>query len=196
VSKWLSKLHTFTFAQLRKCANIEKSSKNNIDELIVSMEKRKSFTLIELLVVIAVIGMLSSIVLVSLGGARKKARDAKRMSELRNLQTAILIYYEKYGRMPINRTPRYGYCDSQPNFLQELVDDGLIAANPKDPLSPARQYCYYDYGLGNNIGALLVSTLETYTGTTGLPPSCRPWAPGQNWCDQSNNSYYCLCTPY
>jgi len=38
------------------------------------MRNQKSFTLIELLVVIAVIGMLSSIVLVSLGGAKKKSK--------------------------------------------------------------------------------------------------------------------------
>jgi len=41
------------------------------------MKKNKSFTLIELLVAIAIIGLLSSIVLVSTKGARDKARIAK-----------------------------------------------------------------------------------------------------------------------
>ena len=48
----------------------------------------KGFTLIELLVVIAVIGMLASIVLVSLGPVRKKGRDARRQSDIRQVVAA------------------------------------------------------------------------------------------------------------
>lgn len=62
---------------------------------------QKGFTLIELLVVISIIGVLASIVLASLNSARAKARDARRVSDFKQIQTALEFFYDSQGRYPI-----------------------------------------------------------------------------------------------
>jgi prepilin-type N-terminal cleavage/methylation domain-containing protein len=54
--------------------------------------KTRAFTLIELLVVIAIIGLLASVVLASLQSARASARDAARVSAVKELQKALELY--------------------------------------------------------------------------------------------------------
>lgn len=50
---------------------------------------RKGFTLVELLVVIAIIGLLSTVAVISLGSARTKSRNTKRITDIRALIVAF-----------------------------------------------------------------------------------------------------------
>lgn len=66
---------------------------------IVSTMKR-GFTLIELLVVISIIGMLSSIVMVSVASAREKGRDAARISQIHQIDLAVQLYIADNNKAP------------------------------------------------------------------------------------------------
>ncbi len=61
---------------------------------------RKGFTLIELLIVIAIIGILSSVILNSTNSARLNARDSLRLQNMKQLYTALQLYYSEYGQCP------------------------------------------------------------------------------------------------
>ncbi len=61
------------------------------------LKKKEGFTLIELLVVIAIIGILSSIVLVSLGGARNKAKDARVEADLSQVRSIAEMIQDDTG---------------------------------------------------------------------------------------------------
>lgn len=60
----------------------------------------RGFTLIELLVVVAIISLMSSIVLSSINSARQKARDAQRVAHLREIRTALELFYTNNGAYP------------------------------------------------------------------------------------------------
>ncbi len=61
------------------------------------MNTKKGFTLIELLVVISVIGILASIVLVSLGGAQDAAKDARIKSSMSQLRVVAQLASSPIG---------------------------------------------------------------------------------------------------
>lgn len=84
----------------------------------------KGFTLIELLVVISIIGLLSAVVLASLGQAKDKAMSAKVVSEMKALQNAIEMYkVDNKGKVPADSSGMSG-------LQGPLVGGGYISKIP------------------------------------------------------------------
>ncbi len=67
------------------------------------MNKRnKGFTLIELLIVVALIGVLASIVFLSVGEARSKGRDTERIANVKEVEKALFLYHLDHGSYPVS----------------------------------------------------------------------------------------------
>lgn len=66
------------------------------------LKTNKGFTLIELLVVVAIIGLLATMVAVSLTSARSRARDSRRVSDIRQVENALELYFAAFQEYPRN----------------------------------------------------------------------------------------------
>lgn len=62
--------------------------------------KKNAFTLLELLVVISVIGVLVAVILPNLVGVRARARDSALKNDMRQLKTALRMYYNDNQTYP------------------------------------------------------------------------------------------------
>jgi prepilin-type N-terminal cleavage/methylation domain-containing protein len=137
--------------------------------------RRRAFTLIELLVVIAIIGLLSTIAVISTSNARVKARDAKRLADVRQIITALNLYQDQYGCLPVTdastcpgnggysewNSGAWDYSSQGSGFLTFLQTAGIMAKVPVDPINnmtgdgtPAGSfaYRYFCYANGPSLG--------------------------------------------
>ena len=120
---------------------------------------KKGFTLIELLVVIAIIGLLASIVMVSLSASKSKARDARRIKDLETIKGAVENYFADNGTYP---TP-YFLCPSTPQQMwsswgcwNTVLSSPLLPTVPVDPTN------------NDDLGCSGKSTCHLYTYCTNL----------------------------
>ena len=102
---------------------------------------QKGFTLIELLVVIAIIGILAAVVLVSLNSARSKSRDARRLADIRQVQTAMELFYNDNTSYPDDGGASPTMSDGTPAYSTYMVT-WPTAPSPEDGACTAGQNTY------------------------------------------------------
>ena len=159
------------------------------------------FTLIELLVVISIIAILSGALYINFSAGSAQSRDADRRADLRNLQTAIELYKNKYGRYPEGcRGPTTGTtpvwsgqrgtayaCTSGDQYVVGLAPE-FIRALPTDPkLSGVNSgYVYTTNAQGSVYKVMALNTVESLdVPLTDEFARCGPTDPstGPSWSD-------------
>jgi type II secretion system protein G len=163
------------------------------------MKKSKGFTLIELLVVIAIIGLLATIVLVSVSSSRQKAKDARRVSDLRQISLALELYAEDNGRLYPDGGDGGAGCNDwgaatrpltaiqQPAYISTLpIDPDMTLALCNVASPPDTCYFYESDGSDYVLRARLTrsSDRSLVTDIDGTVFGCT--------CTDANPYYYCL----
>lgn len=181
--------------------------------------RHQGFTLIELLVVISIIGTLSTIAMTSLNGARAKARDTTRYSDMNEIKIALELYAADHG----GDYPSTGgslvclgvssaeSCWGGTTFGNDSVNAALapyLALIPKDPLYGQTSRVYRTYAYRSPGSYWLPSPVNTVTGAyaiafeadkyTGGDPYCGGWTfgawdqpPGATHCPAGGNCRQC-----
>ncbi|MFA5853910.1 MAG: type II secretion system protein [Patescibacteria group bacterium] len=145
---------------------------------------RSGFTLIELLVVIAIIGLLSTLAVVALNSARQRSRDAKRVSDIRQIQTALELGFSETSNYPVaavavvlgDATHRV-LCNvaAASTFQTSLVAPGacgtvFMGLVPSNPTPGGADYSYTSAAGSGTYS--ITFTLEGATGQLGAGVNC------------------------
>ena len=130
-------------------------------------QKNAGFTLIELLVVISIIGILSTLAVVSLNNARVKARDAKRVSDIKQVQTALELYLSDKDGYPagsdLTLGSGAGKTLSKDNGLAETTAGTVYMSQlPANPLPGGVDYKYNSFTSSSAVTACGASPCPWY----------------------------------
>jgi len=121
---------------------------------MISLKKRnQGFTIVELLIVIVVIGILALLVITTYSGIQAKARNAKRQSDIKSVQTQLEAFFSQNGYYPsltdMNSSSWLG--TNMKSLDQEALIDPSSPTNSKT-LAGSPTQKQYSYAVTNSSG--------------------------------------------
>lgn len=148
--------------------------------------KNKGFTLIELLVVITIIALLTGFIMSSMSQSRMRARDAKRISDISQIQLAIEQYFDRCQQYPTSI-----YNDSSNNCP---TNTSIKLANFISKVPTDSAGSQYGYSQNSNLDYVLHASLELTNEATKDGLSSAPnWVSGFSCSDAYTTSKdYCV----
>lgn len=117
----------------------------------------KGFTLVELLVVVAIIGILSAVVVSSLGSARSKARDASRIRSMQETRSALQLYFSDKGEFPYMNITEAGAGTVNAQQWKDRAGVGLVALGYIKDVHPDIRY----YTINETLGGTCYQPTQT-----------------------------------
>ncbi|HEU0080679.1 MAG TPA: prepilin-type N-terminal cleavage/methylation domain-containing protein [Candidatus Paceibacterota bacterium] len=130
------------------------------------------FTLIEILLVLAITGFLTGIVLASTTVSRAKARDTRRVSDMKEIQLGLALYYE------VNKAYPSGTGMAP---LGVLVTDKYLPELPSDPGGGTYEYASYNGDKSYCIGAKLDDVSSAPNDNVTTNATCNTALPNSNY---------------
>jgi prepilin-type N-terminal cleavage/methylation domain-containing protein len=159
------------------------------------LEKKKGFTLVETLIVVAIVAIIGTLAVLAVNSARSKQRDATRLSNVRQMQSALEDYFNETNEYPsgellplgdpsisrcLGTTGFNGDCSGDTTTIVRSVPstyqaglDGIVTCG-----NPARNaFCYSQ--LKNGISYVIHFELENGLASVGLATGVNCAIPGK-----------------
>ncbi|MDP3880993.1 MAG: prepilin-type N-terminal cleavage/methylation domain-containing protein [bacterium] len=154
----------------------------NLKPKTYNLKPNKGFTLIEILIVVGIIGILSSVILVGLNSSRSRARDSRRITDLRQTQQGLELYYTKSGEYPDT--------SSWANLQTELEGASIgVRKVPEETLTGHDPYEYAGDGQNYVLKAYLEDPSENLT-----KDSITGFSIDGVGCDEDEDEAFCVAS--
>ena len=157
---------------------------------INNRQNQPAFTLIELLVVIAIIGILTALAVVSLQNSRRSARDAKRLSDVKQIQIALELYYQDNNSYPPTLLPGETLSSNTITYMETIpyppttLDGDCSTTSYIYSTSNDNTYYNIHFCISNNIGSLPAGQV------VASPRGLGTWTCGERLLDNRDNQSY------